>query len=106
MYFHLLKQKILRRFPLKSLDSHFVLYNHGEVIEMRYTERIRDLRKEKRYTQTYVANVLQVAQTTYSDYENGRVRVPVNHIVELARFYNVDLNFITGVSDIRNPFPD
>lgn len=73
---------------------------------MRYTERIRELKQEKKYNQTYVANVLQVAQTTYSDYENGRVRIPINHIVELARFYNVDLNFITGVSDIRNPFPD
>jgi len=72
---------------------------------MRYTERIRDLRKEKRYTQTYVANVLQVAQTTYSDYENGRVRIPVNHIVELARFYDISLNYITGVSNIREPFP-
>lgn len=72
---------------------------------MRYMERIRDLRKQKKYNQTYIANVLQVAQTTYSDYENGRVRIPINHIVELARFYNVDLNYITGASNIREPFP-
>lgn len=73
---------------------------------MKYTERIRDLRKQKRYTQTYVANSIGVAQTTYSDYENGRVRVPINHIVELARFYNVDLNYIIGASNIRVPFPE
>lgn len=72
---------------------------------MRYFKRIRDLRKEKKCNQTYIANVLQVAQTTYSDYENGRVRIPINHIVELARFYNVDLNYITGASNIREPFP-
>ena len=72
---------------------------------MRYMERIRDLRKQKKYNQTYIANVLQVAQTTYSDYENGRVRIPINHIVELARFYNVDLNYITGVSDVKNKVP-
>ena len=72
---------------------------------MKYTELIRELRQEKKYNQTHVANVLQVAQTTYSDYENGRVRIPINHIVELARFYNVDLNYITGVSNIREPFP-
>lgn len=72
---------------------------------MQYTELIRELRQEKKYNQTHVANVLQVAQTTYSDYENGRVRMPVNHIVKLARFYDVDLNFITGTSNIRNPFP-
>ena len=72
---------------------------------MQYTDLIRELRQEKKYNQTHVANVLQVAQTTYSDYENGRVRMPVNHIVKLARFYDVDLNFITGTSNIRNPFP-
>ena len=72
---------------------------------MKYTELIRELRLEKKYNQTHVANVLQVAQTTYSDYENGRVRIPINHIVELARFYNVDLNYITGASNIREPFP-
>jgi transcriptional regulator with XRE-family HTH domain len=68
-------------------------------------ERIRDLRKQKKYNQTYIANILRVSQTTYSDYEKGRVRIPINHIVELARFYNVDLNYITGASNIREPFP-
>ena len=72
---------------------------------MRYTEQIRELRKDKRYNQAHVASIIGVAQTTYSDYENGRVRIPINHIVELARFYNVDLNYITGVSNIREPFP-
>lgn len=72
---------------------------------MRYMERIRDLRKQKKYNQTYIANILRVSQTTYSDYEKGRVRIPINHIVELARFYNVDLNYITGASNIREPFP-
>ena len=107
MSFYIPKQNwfSLTDIPLKSLLSFSVCYNPNEVIEMRYTERIRDLRKEKRYTQTYVANVLQVAQTTYSDYENGRVRIPVNHIVELARFYDISLNYITGVSNIREPFP-
>ena len=52
---------------------------------------------EKHITVTLIG----VAQTTYSDYENGRVRMPVNHIVKLARFYDVDLNFITGASNIR-----
>ena len=72
---------------------------------MRYIERIRDLRKEKKYNQTYIANIIRVSQTTYSDYENNRVRMPVEHIIKLARFYDVDLNFITGVSDVKNKFP-
>ena len=52
-----------------------------------------------------MAEVIHVAQTTYSDYEHGRVRIPVECVVELARFYDVDLNYIVGVSDVKNEFP-
>ncbi len=72
---------------------------------MRYLERIHKLRKENRYNQSFVAKQIGVAQTTYSDYEKGRVRMPIEHIVKLARLYDVDLNYITGASDIINKFP-
>ena len=72
---------------------------------MLYMERIRALREENDYKQSFVADVIHVAQTTYSDYENGKVRIPVECIIELSRFYNVDLNYIVGVSDIKNEFP-
>ena len=56
-------------------------------------------------SQTQVANAIHVAQTTYSDYEKGKVRIPVEFLIELAKFYNVDMNYITGVSDVANSFP-
>ena len=45
------------------------------------------------------------AQTTYSDYEKGKVRIPVECLIQLAKFYDVDMNYITGVSDTLRPFP-
>ena len=72
---------------------------------MRYYERIRQLRKETSYTQAHIARILNVAPTTYSDYEHGYVRTPLEHAVELARFYDVDLDFLLCASDIRKPFP-
>ena len=73
---------------------------------MWYTERIRELRGDHDYSQKDIARAVYVAQTTYSDYENGRVRMPVECLIELARFYNVDMNYITGLTDISQPFPD
>ena len=73
---------------------------------MRYTERIRELRDDHDYSQKDIAKAVYVAQTTYSDYENGRVRMPVECLIELAGFYNVDMNYITGLTDISQPFPD
>ena len=72
---------------------------------MTHLERIRALREDNDYNQTAVANAIHVAQTTYSDYEKGKVRIPLECMVALAEFYNVDMNYITGVSDIKKEFP-
>lgn len=72
---------------------------------MLYTERIRALREDKDLNQTAVAKAIHVAQTTYSDYEKGKVRIPIESLIELAKFYNVDINYISGVSNIKKEFP-
>ena len=72
---------------------------------MKHLERIRALREDNDYNQTTVANAIHVAQTTYSDYEKGKVRIPLKCVIDLAKFYDVDMNYITGVSDIRKEFP-
>ncbi len=72
---------------------------------MNYTERIKALREDNDLNQTIVARTVHVAQTTYSDYEKGKVRIPVETLIELARFYDVDMNYITGTSDVKKRFP-
>lgn len=72
---------------------------------MNYTKRLLSLREDNDYNQTTIANAIHVAQTTYSDYENGKVRIPIDCLIELAKFYNVDLNYISGISNTKNPFP-
>lgn len=72
---------------------------------MLYIQRIRELREDNDYNQTYVAQLIHVDQTTYSNYELGKVRMPIECIVKLARVYNVNLDYIIGVSDVRNEFP-
>lgn len=69
------------------------------------SEHIRALREDNDYNQTLVANAIHVAQTTYSDYEKGKVRIPLECLIALAKFYNVDMNYISGVSDIKKTFP-
>lgn len=73
---------------------------------MDYTERIRSLREDSDLNQSKVAQIINVAQTTYSDYEKGKVRIPIECLIKLAKFYNVDMNYISGVSKWKNPFPD
>lgn len=72
---------------------------------MNYTERVKALREDNDKNQTQIAKAFHVAQTTYSDYEKGKVRMPVESLIELAKLYNVDMNYITGVSNKKQCFP-
>lgn len=68
-------------------------------------ERIRALREDRDLTQTQIANLLHVGQKTYSDYELGRTRIPLDIVILLAKYYNVSMDYICGVSRKRHPFP-
>ena len=73
---------------------------------MNYMERIRALREDNDKTQTEIAQLLKVGQKTYSDYELGKTRIPVDSLIVLAKLYDVSMDYICGVSDTRNQFPD
>lgn len=72
---------------------------------MNYTERIRALREDHDKTQTEIASLLKVGQKTYSDYELGKTRIPVDSLILLAKLYDVSMDYICGTSGVRNSFP-
>ncbi len=73
---------------------------------MRYNERIRELRRENAMVQQEVADMLEIGQRTYADYENGKTRIPVKSLLILARFYNVSMDYISGASNVKEHYPD
>lgn len=68
-------------------------------------QRMKDLREDNDLTQQKIANMLKVSQNTYSDYEHAKLRVPFDVIVALAKFYDVSLDYLSGCSNVKNPFP-
>lgn len=72
---------------------------------MTYSDRIRALREDADKTQAQIADLLQVGQRTYCDYEKGKTRIPVDRLIVLARLYNVSMDYISGASDIKREFP-
>ena len=38
-------------------------------------------------------------------YELGKTRIPVDSLIKLAQFYDVDMNYITGISKTAHKFP-
>ena len=68
-----------------------------------YQMRIRDLREDRDLSQKEIAELLQVHQTTYSDYELGKVNIPVPALHKLADFYGVSIDYLLGRTDIKEP---
>nr|WP_297294293.1 helix-turn-helix transcriptional regulator [uncultured Oscillibacter sp.] len=67
--------------------------------------RIRDLRNDRGLTQKQVAKLLNVSQNTYSQYEIGISRFPLDAVVRLAEYYNVSIDYLVGLTDETAPYP-
>ena len=72
---------------------------------MKYNERFRELSEDYHYTQQNIADLLHVGQRTYSDYESGKTRIPVDILLILAKHYNVSMDYISGASNYKSVFP-
>lgn len=72
---------------------------------MTYYERIRALREDSDLTQTFIADKLTIGQRTYSDYESGKTRIPVERLLILAKYYNVSMDYISGASNRKTHYP-
>ena len=66
--------------------------------------RIRDLRNDRGLTQKQVAKLLNVSQNTYSQYEIGISRFPLDAVVRLAEYYNVSIDYLVGLTDETAPY--
>ncbi len=69
-----------------------------------YFQRLRDLREDMDMTQTQIASILHTSQTVYSRYERGFQTIPVEHLLILAEFYNVSVDYILGRTNIKNTY--
>lgn len=70
---------------------------------MDYITRIRNLREDADKTQQEIANYLGTSQTMYARYERGANEMPVRHLIKLAKYYNVSLDYLCGLSNIKKP---
>lgn len=67
-------------------------------------ERLRNLREDKDLSQTQVAQMLNMSQTGYSQYEIGKNDIPTKILIKLALFYHVSVDYILGLTDDMRPY--
>ena len=70
-----------------------------------YRNRLKDLREDRDLKQAALAEYLQIHQTTYSDYELGRLNIPINALHKLADYYGTSTDYLLGRTNEKRPYP-
>ena len=65
--------------------------------------RIKELREEKHITQLRLSIELEVSQETISAYEKGKYYPSARSLMKLSKIFNTSIDYILGLTDIRNP---
>ena len=68
---------------------------------MPFSDKLRQLRKEKRLTQLELAKAINVTDRSIKRYEAGTVEPTLSVILALAAYFKVSLDYLCDVSDIR-----
>ena len=68
-------------------------------------ERLRILRRERKLKQKDMAEQFGQSPRAYQYYEAGARRPEYQHLLELADFFDVSLDYLTGRSETRERQP-
>lgn len=61
-----------------------------------YLKRLKDLREDHDKSQREIAKLLKTTQQNYCRYEIGEREIPLHHLITLADFYGVSLDYLAG----------
>lgn len=74
-----------------------------DLLIMAYYQRIRDLREDSDKKQIEVADFLGTTAQYYGLYERGINEIPFERAIMLAKYYNVSLDYIAGLTNKKTP---
>lgn len=65
---------------------------------MKFDENLRNLRKDKDFSQEYLAEKMNVSRQTISKWENGTAMPDLKKLTELAEFFDTSMDELLGTS--------
>lgn len=72
---------------------------------MHYYQRLRDLREDEDKNQKEIGKLLGTSQEQYSRWERGASEIPLHHAITLAKYYNVSMDYICGLTNDKKGIP-
>lgn len=68
--------------------------------------RLKELREENGLSQKQAAQALFISNTSLSNYELNISTPSPETLVEICKFYNVSMDYLFGISDVKQKFQD
>lgn len=69
-----------------------------------YWQRIEHLRIDNDMTQQQVADILHCQREVYRRYEKGIRELPLSLAIQLAKHYDVSIDYIVELTDEKTPY--
>ena len=67
--------------------------------------RLKDLRKEKGYTQVKMQMLTGIDQSYYSKIEQGKRYYTFEQCKRIAKALNTSMDYLAGLTDEKKPYP-
>ena len=71
---------------------------------MYFYQRLRDLREDEDMKQWQIAELLNDTQQHYHLYESGKRQIPFDKVIKLAKFYDVSIDYIAGLTNDKRKY--
>ncbi len=68
-------------------------------------QRVKSLRTDLDIKQKEIASYLGIDQSTYSDYETGKLNIPIDAFIKLSKYYNTSIDYLAGITNEKAPYP-
>lgn len=66
---------------------------------MKFSERLKELRKQAHLTQVELAGKLGIVQSSYADWERGKKKPTQENLIKIAQILNVSVDYLVGNSE-------
>ena len=67
--------------------------------------RLLDLRESRDLKQKEIAKALKIPTRTYGNYELGTRSIPLDILVDIAKFYNTSTDYILKITNKKDAYP-
>lgn len=64
-----------------------------------FPRKLKELREEKQLKQKDLANIINVSPSRISEWENGKKRPVYEDLINVAKFFEVSLDYLLGLED-------